>query len=199
MWVALHAIADAFPIRPSVEEQRDARDLFMNVLPHLLPCIYCNRHLQELVKQHPVDVDSGPGLSKWLILIHNLVNQRLGHPILSDEEAYADQQFYRSIRWRQVVEDLKQKLQGKGLDVPTTPTVRRAANDTRQGSPMTARTSVAGATSASSTLLYITVILILVVSILIAWWFYRHPPAGKVSGAYSVSARRRGSPFGRHA
>jgi hypothetical protein len=57
---------------------------FINTYTRILPCGGCREHFAELLMEHPIpDTD----IFKWSIDIHNIVNIRIGKPVVSYEEA----------------------------------------------------------------------------------------------------------------
>jgi hypothetical protein len=57
---------------------------FINTYTRILPCGGCREHFAELLLENPIpDTD----LFKWSIYIHNIVNIRIGKPVVSYEEA----------------------------------------------------------------------------------------------------------------
>jgi hypothetical protein len=106
-WVFLHAIADSFPLKPSLERQNAAREFFTRELPLLLPCDPCGKHTAEEIIRNNIDVSSGPNLSIWLYKFHNAERARRGMPPFTMEQCKIDQEFYRSINWAALMEDLE--------------------------------------------------------------------------------------------
>ena len=73
-WKFLHAATFAVDEKPTPEMQHHIKQFF-EALPHLLPCKICKRHFMEYVDNHPIDTSSRQGLTKWLVDVHNNVNQ----------------------------------------------------------------------------------------------------------------------------
>ncbi|KAI5120263.1 hypothetical protein M0805_004599 [Coniferiporia weirii] len=79
-WTFLHTTAAYYPETPSpVQRTRMLGLLF--ALPVLYPCSWCATHLGEEMQRHPPDVSGRAGLSRWLCMRHNEVNERLGKPV----------------------------------------------------------------------------------------------------------------------
>ena len=76
-WTFLHTMAAYYPEAPS-EEHRQRTLQFLNGFSHLYPCDHCAQHLREEMKMLPPDVSSASGLSQWLCVMHNKVNDILG-------------------------------------------------------------------------------------------------------------------------
>lgn len=79
-WPLLHAIAAAFPVAPTLHQQRQAHD-FMVGFARMLPCGMCRGHFAELVRVYPWRVESRAAFSQWACNAHNNVNQSLGKPL----------------------------------------------------------------------------------------------------------------------
>lgn len=85
-WKFLHTITFAYPDQPTLQQQRSATDLFTS-LQDMLPCPACQGHYQEFLKQNPIPVSNAVDLQKWLVNLHNSVNQRLQKPLVTYEQA----------------------------------------------------------------------------------------------------------------
>lgn len=105
-WVALHALADAFPETPSDTDKQKIKEFF-KLKAYFSPCETCGTHFQQVLEEFPIECDTGLQLSRWLINAHNIVNQRCGHPVLSYEEAVLAQKWFRAIQWGKVAKDLR--------------------------------------------------------------------------------------------
>ena len=46
----------------------------------MLPCPTCSEHYKEHINKFPPDCTSREKLSKWLVEIHNIVNEKNGKP-----------------------------------------------------------------------------------------------------------------------
>ena len=56
--------------------------------PSVLPCGMCGQHFAEVLKEHPFPDSRDPKiLFEWSVHAHNLVNARVGKPILTVEQA----------------------------------------------------------------------------------------------------------------
>lgn len=85
-WKFLHIITFAYPDQPTLQQQKAAMDLFSS-LQFMLPCPACQGHYQEFFKQNPIPVTNAVDLQKWLVNLHNSVNQRLQKPLVTWEQA----------------------------------------------------------------------------------------------------------------
>lgn len=77
-WKLLHTIAGQYPDRPSAAERTACSQLFFS-LCYLLPCPNCRIHYTAMLGKRTPDVSSGPALQKYVLWMHNEVNQRLGN------------------------------------------------------------------------------------------------------------------------
>ena len=63
---------------------KDALKTFIETYQMVLPCFGCRLHFSQLLAENPIpDVDQ----FRWSVNIHNIVNERLGKPIVTYEDA----------------------------------------------------------------------------------------------------------------
>ena len=82
-WGALHLAALGCP---------DAQVLrtFIECYKTVLPCISCRTHFTQVLDENPVPESSDPlAIFKWSVDVHNIVNERLGKPLIDYAEARA--------------------------------------------------------------------------------------------------------------
>lgn len=86
-WNVLNSIALTYPENPDVQEQQHVINFITN-LQHILPCEKCREHFKENLKKFPLTeaATSGENLTKWVIDVHNSVNQSNGKRTLSYKE-----------------------------------------------------------------------------------------------------------------
>lgn len=80
-WLALHAMADHFPLNPTAEEKLAATNMIA-AFALLYPCVKCRGHMQEYIKKNPLRCKTRIQIVMWLFDFHNAVNRRLGKPVL---------------------------------------------------------------------------------------------------------------------
>lgn len=86
-WETMHQISFNYPqINPS-EENKKAVKTWFTTLQHLLPCESCRIHFANLLKDYPIQLQNRDSLTRWLVEIHNRVNDRLGKPRMAYEVA----------------------------------------------------------------------------------------------------------------
>ena len=57
---------------------------FINSYQMVLPCYWCRIHFSEVIAENPIpDID----IFKWSIDVHNIVNKKLGKPVMTYEDA----------------------------------------------------------------------------------------------------------------
>jgi len=78
-WTFLHTLAAQYPERPTGRQQKDAREL-VYILTRLYPCADCAKHWEQLVRDFPPRVSSGPEFRQWMCEAHNIVNRSIGKP-----------------------------------------------------------------------------------------------------------------------
>ena len=96
-WIFLHSITMNYPKNPTNEDKEKYRTFFYS-LGDILPCPQCKEHYQRNLIDYPIDLRNKEGLVKWLIKIHNNVNEINGKPILSYDDVIDNYQelYYRS-------------------------------------------------------------------------------------------------------
>jgi len=78
LWGTLHLLCLAGTITPN----------FVHEFASVIPCPMCAGHFIELLKENPLPESDDPLiLFQWSVHVHNLVNARLGKPILEPEQA----------------------------------------------------------------------------------------------------------------
>ncbi len=87
-WYEFHTTAFTYPARPRPDHQVAVKNYYES-LQYLLPCDACKAEYGKLLQRYPLDpaLVSGKTLSEWAVQVHNAVNQRLGKPQMSLEEA----------------------------------------------------------------------------------------------------------------
>jgi hypothetical protein len=89
IWQALHYISLGYPDKPT-EEQKQKYKAFFLLLKDVLPCSICANHYAENLKKVPLTDDvlsSKDNLMKWVISLHNTVNEMKDKPIIPQEQA----------------------------------------------------------------------------------------------------------------
>jgi hypothetical protein len=78
LWGTLHLLCLAGTITPN----------FVQEFAKVIPCPMCAGHFTELIAENPLP-DSADSLIlfRWSVHIHNLVNARIGKPLLEPEQA----------------------------------------------------------------------------------------------------------------
>lgn len=88
-WGTAHYITISYPSNPTQKEKQNVK-LFFDLLTDLLPCENCRTHYKNNLTRYPLTdqiLNSKSNLIKWLVNLHNEVNQRTGKKIISVEEA----------------------------------------------------------------------------------------------------------------
>ena len=78
LWGTLHLLCLAGTITPN----------FVQEFAKVIPCPMCAGHFAEVLKENPLPESGDPlVLFRWSVHVHNLVNARIGKPILEPEQA----------------------------------------------------------------------------------------------------------------
>lgn len=79
-WKTLHAIAS----HCDTTQERDVFVRYMTGLQDALPCKSCRLHATEYITTHPIPESS---FFAYTVAFHNAVNERLGKPKVSEDDA----------------------------------------------------------------------------------------------------------------
>ena len=85
MWKSLHAISFAFPENPSIEQRLAAERVFRD-LQHMIPCPKCQEHYRQQLEKYPLRCENRTELTKWLVAVHNRVNEQNHKKTMSYED-----------------------------------------------------------------------------------------------------------------
>lgn len=82
MWISMHAISFGYPLHPTEEEKKQYKTHFESY-QYVLPCKYCRDSYAHFIKSEPTILDdtvfeSRETLTKWVFLLHERVNNKLG-------------------------------------------------------------------------------------------------------------------------
>jgi len=89
VWHALHYITLGYPEHPT-NENKEKYKQFFTLLSSTIPCSICANHFAENLVKMPLDdkaLENKESLVKWLIDIHNVVNEQNKKPIIKYEDA----------------------------------------------------------------------------------------------------------------
>lgn len=75
-WRFLHFVTLTYPDKPSGGQRRAFSALFY-LLPKILPCSICRKHLRKAYKKMPPELSSRATMIRWLEDIHSNINIRL--------------------------------------------------------------------------------------------------------------------------
>jgi hypothetical protein len=86
-WFMLHTISFSYPTNPSYHDKRHYYDYFQNVY-HIIPCEECQDSYLQYLQENPISsfLDSNHALSKWVVELHNKINQKLDKPTQSYQD-----------------------------------------------------------------------------------------------------------------
>lgn len=80
-WTLLHTMGATYPAFPTAQHKKDMMN-FIYLLSSLFPCGDCARHFQKLLDSLPPRVSSHDEFKTWVCEAHNVVNKRLGKPVV---------------------------------------------------------------------------------------------------------------------
>ena len=87
-WKFMHYVSLGYPQVPTENDKINYKEFYSN-LKNVLPCKTCAMNYERNLTELPIDnaLHSRDTLVKWVIDIHNKVNEELGKPIVSPEDA----------------------------------------------------------------------------------------------------------------
>jgi Erv1 / Alr family len=88
-WFFLHTIAISYPHHPNAVSKKKYYEFIQN-LPLFIPNESLGADLSKLLEEYPVQpyLDNRESFVKWMVFIHNKINEKLERPKLSVEEFY---------------------------------------------------------------------------------------------------------------
>lgn len=88
-WGTLHIACLTAPAILS-DEHKTIYSTFIHSYAMVLPCPKCRVHFQEILEQFPVEnhLTSARELFEWSVTAHNIVNIKLGKPVISFKDAF---------------------------------------------------------------------------------------------------------------
>lgn len=86
-WYVIHTSSFGYPLNPT-QYHKTAYKEFYTSFKDVLPCESCRQHYSSYLSTYPISphLDSRANLIKYLIQLHNFVNQRLGKQIYTVAE-----------------------------------------------------------------------------------------------------------------
>lgn len=136
-WLFLHCVTFGYPIDPDQYDQENGLPPghtrrhyahFFNEVGRVLPCRYCRDSYLEYIRDLPVErhLYNRDSLVKWLFLIHNKVNDKLGVKYCDAELTKVKQRFetYRA-KCKALSKDEKKKNEEKGCLTPADGTPKK--------------------------------------------------------------------------
>tara|TARA_B110000902_G_C13977234_1_gene463499 strand:- start:88 stop:504 length:417 start_codon:yes stop_codon:yes gene_type:complete len=87
-WKFLHYVSLGYPDNPNERDKQNYKNFFYS-LSNVIPCQKCSNNLKQNLNDYPIDnsLSNRESLSKWVIDIHNSVNQELNKPTFDYETA----------------------------------------------------------------------------------------------------------------
>ena len=89
LWLALHYISIGYPNNPSDNDKQNYKNFFL-LLKDVLPCKICSLHYEKNLEKLPLTdeiLNNKESFIKWVIDLHNDVNQMLGKKIINYDDA----------------------------------------------------------------------------------------------------------------
>lgn len=93
-WFVMHTVSFFYPENPTSTDMKRHKDFYESFV-HMIPCGECSQHYSVLLTRYPIDghLQSRNQLSRWVVFIHNKVNEKLGKRYMEYDDVV---QYYRS-------------------------------------------------------------------------------------------------------
>ena len=87
-WKFIHYVSLGYPENPTINDKNFYKNFYYS-LQDVLPCEKCRINYKKNIMEHPIDphLENKDSLVKWVIDIHNKVNEELNKPKLEYQEA----------------------------------------------------------------------------------------------------------------
>lgn len=88
-WKFLHYVSLGYPTNPT-QEHKEKYKAFFELLKYTLPCQLCRGHYEENYNKSPLTneiLSDREKFIKWVIDLHNIVNEMKNKPIVKYEDA----------------------------------------------------------------------------------------------------------------
>jgi hypothetical protein len=82
LWAIIHEIALIHMHRDDKQKIKE----FYHCLEYVIPCGKCKRHYHNFLRDNPIPDDMT--LFDWSVNLHNSVNEKLGKPTMTTDEAF---------------------------------------------------------------------------------------------------------------
>jgi hypothetical protein len=87
LWASLHQLTFLYP-EVAQPTHRSWSALYVESMRNMLPCKACQQHFAQILQETmPIRNGGRDEFSRWAVDVHNLVNARLGKPLVSYEDA----------------------------------------------------------------------------------------------------------------
>jgi len=77
LWLFLHTLTFNYPVSPSSDDKERMNRFFISI-GDVLPCKYCRENYRKHIKKNPIQLNNKREFIRWLITIHNVVNEQEG-------------------------------------------------------------------------------------------------------------------------
>lgn len=81
IWSTMHVIAAAYPTTNPTEDDKETYRMFYETLAHVLPCLTCREHFNEIIAEYPLSDEhlaSRKSLAEWVVGVRNKVSAAIG-------------------------------------------------------------------------------------------------------------------------
>jgi hypothetical protein len=87
LWTSLHCMSFNYPENPTEDDKKHYLSFF-TLLGEMLPCIFCKQSYKIYLKYFPINdfLKNRYGCTYWVYTLHNLVNSKLGKPLMEFQQ-----------------------------------------------------------------------------------------------------------------
>lgn len=83
-WRFMHVVALGYPDKPDDNTKKEYTK-FYDSFQYVLPCANCRQGYVSIFKTNPIRLDNREDLFIWTVEVHNAVNRKLGHDVMSPD------------------------------------------------------------------------------------------------------------------
>ena len=83
-WRFMHVVALGYPDKPDNNTKKEYKQ-FYESLQYVLPCANCRQGYVSIFKTNPIRLENREDLFIWTVEVHNAVNRKLGHDVMSPD------------------------------------------------------------------------------------------------------------------
>lgn len=79
-WEKFHITALDYPQDPCHLTRKEFYDFYTSYFFNYIHCETCSKEYRRIINQYPPDLSSPRSLFRWTVMVHNMVNSKVGKP-----------------------------------------------------------------------------------------------------------------------